>query len=49
MQWEVILAIILAIGVGIALKEAFEKRSSHKRKNKRILPDQHSSNDSIER
>jgi hypothetical protein len=42
MQWEIILALILAIGVGITIKEAFVRRSMHKTRKKRMLSNQHS-------
>lgn len=41
MQWEIILAIVLAIGVGIAVKEAFEKRCTRRKQNRRVISNQH--------
>ena len=40
MQWEILLAIILAIGVGITVKEALAKRTMNRTKNKGGLSDQ---------
>jgi hypothetical protein len=46
MQWEIVLAIILAIGVGIAIAEALKKRSRHRKENTGMLLNQHSHDES---
>ena len=46
MQWEIVLAIILAIGVGIAIAEALKKRSRQRKENTGLLLKQRSHNES---
>ena len=37
MQWEIILAVILAIGVGMTIKQVFEKRLTYRKKHEKTL------------
>jgi len=43
MQWEIVLAIILVIGIYAAIREAREKRAAHKDETGAIPSEKHSS------
>ena len=43
MPWEIVLAIFLIIGIYVAIREAREKRSAHKKETGEIALEKHSS------
>ncbi len=47
MQWEIVLAICLVIGIYAAIREAREKRSAHKGETGEIASEKHSSEESF--
>ena len=43
MQWDIVLAIFLVIGIYTAIREAREKRAAHKEETGEIASEKHSS------
>jgi len=41
MQWEIVVAVILAIGICAAVMEARQKRAAHENENKEAETEQH--------
>ena len=47
MQWEIVLAVVLIIGIYAAIREAREKRPAYKKRASTIASEKHSSEESF--
>ena len=45
MQWEIIPAVILVIGISIAIKEALDKRAAHQKESRDASLEYHDTNE----